>query len=680
MNLDLWWDNIVAYSLQIGLLVALAALVPALLRLRLPGARLAYWQILLAVCLLLPALRSWKRVVIVDDTPMVSKPLAVAQFIQLAPARGLPRTEIALLLLAAGAVIRLGWLAVGFRRLRRYRRNSRPFSATQPWRTRAELRVSNDVSGPVTFGYRRPVVLLPGSFQELAPRMQDAIICHEILHVERRDWVFTVAEELVRAVFWFHPAIWWLLGEIQLSREQAVDRKVIELTQARDPYVDALLAIAGAHPQFDLAPAPLFLRKRHLKQRVVSILKEVRMSRTRLISALAAGLGMLAAACWFVTGTFPLAASPQIVRDAPGITVDIGAAQLMHRVPVGYPEDARKKGVQGAVTVEATLDGSGTVTDARVISGPQELRRGAVQSVFEWHFTKDAANSTRLVTIDFRLPPPGSLEPIGGVIGGVPGGVAGGVPGGVIGNFEYKRQGFTMAGQESESRQREIAAVEAKLKALASQQQQPDAQREAQIEEMKAKLVKMAEMAGRNSGGAPNTRTLKRISITGLPDSARDELRLPVHIGDALTEQSVAAAREAVSKYDPHLRFNFRVAANGDSYIDIGVPGAATLEPAAADGPRIKVGGNVQSAKLRSQPRPVYPPEAKQARISGVVHLMAIIAVDGTVKRLEVMDGHPLLVPSALDAVRQWVYEPTYLNGEPVEIETQIDVNFTLSQ
>ena len=85
----------------------------------------------------------------------------------------------------------------------------------------------------------------------------------------RRDWLFTVAEELVRAVFWFHPAIWWLLGEIQLAREQAVDRRVIEITQSRDPYMDALLAMAGARPQLDLAPAPLFLRKRHLKQRVV---------------------------------------------------------------------------------------------------------------------------------------------------------------------------------------------------------------------------------------------------------------------------------------------------------------------------------------------------------------------------------------------------------------------------
>ena len=87
-----------------------------------------------------------------------------------------------------------------------------------------------------------------------------------------------------------------------------MDREVIELTKSRDQYVDALLAIAGATYRLDLAPAPLFLRKRHLKQRVVSILKEVRMSKTRSVSALAAGLGILAAACWFVTAAFPLMA------------------------------------------------------------------------------------------------------------------------------------------------------------------------------------------------------------------------------------------------------------------------------------------------------------------------------------------------------------------------------------
>jgi len=95
---------------------------------------------------------------------------------------------------------------------------------------------------------------------------------------------------------------------------------------------------------------------------------------------------------------------------------------------------------------------------------------------------------------------------------------------------------------------------------------------------------------------------------------------------------------------------------------------------------RIRVGGNVQQAKLLKQPKPIYPPLAKQARIQGVVRFTAIIGKDGTIQNLQLVTGHPLLVPSAQEAVKQWVYQPTLLNGEPVEVITQIDVNFTLSQ
>lgn len=94
---------------------------------------------------------------------------------------------------------------------------------------------------------------------------------------------------------------------------------------------------------------------------------------------------------------------------------------------------------------------------------------------------------------------------------------------------------------------------------------------------------------------------------------------------------------------------------------------------------RIRVGGNVQSAKLIRQPKPVYPPLAKQARIQGTVRFTAIIGKDGTIQNLQLISGHPLLVPSATEAVKQWVYQPTQLNGEAVEVVTQIDVNFTLS-
>jgi len=95
---------------------------------------------------------------------------------------------------------------------------------------------------------------------------------------------------------------------------------------------------------------------------------------------------------------------------------------------------------------------------------------------------------------------------------------------------------------------------------------------------------------------------------------------------------------------------------------------------------RIRVGGNVQQAKLIRQPKPVYPPLARQARIQGTVRFNAIIGRDGTIQNLQLVTGHPLLVPSAQDAVKQWVYQPTLLNGEPVEVITIIDVNFTLSQ
>ena len=106
--------------------------------------------------------------------------------------------------------------------------------------------------------------------------------------------------------------------------------------------------------------------------------------------------------------------------------------------------------------------------------------------------------------------------------------------------------------------------------------------------------------------------------------------------------------------------------------------------PIAPDDPnkkkRISVGGSVQQAMLVRRVEPIYPPLARQIRHSGQVRLHALIAVDGTIASLEVMDGDPLLVRSALDAVGQWRYQPTLLNGSPVEVETVITVVYTLNQ
>ena len=77
---------------------------------------------------------------------------------------------------------------------------------------------------------------------------------------------------------------------------------------------------------------------------------------------------------------------------------------------------------------------------------------------------------------------------------------------------------------------------------------------------------------------------------------------------------------------------------------------------------------------------PTYPPLARAARIQGQVLLQAMISKQGTIENLRVLAGHPMLVPAAIEAVRQWRYRPNILNNEPVEVETQITVNFGLGE
>jgi len=109
------------------------------------------------------------------------------------------------------------------------------------------------------------------------------------------------------------------------------------------------------------------------------------------------------------------------------------------------------------------------------------------------------------------------------------------------------------------------------------------------------------------------------------------------------------------------------------------IGGAAGPPPPRPAQSRIRQGGAVTAASLINKVNPVYPPLARQTRVAGTVRLHAIISKQGTVQQLEVLSGHPLLVQSALDAVRQWRYRPTLLNGEPVEVDTTIDVIFSLA-
>ena len=109
-----------------------------------------------------------------------------------------------------------------------------------------------------------------------------------------------------------------------------------------------------------------------------------------------------------------------------------------------------------------------------------------------------------------------------------------------------------------------------------------------------------------------------------------------------------------------------------------GAANAALPPPPKAGSKRIQLGGQLEEARLVHFVKPSCPPLARAAHLSGTVKLHAVIGEDGTVRELQAISGPPLLIPATLDAVKQWRYQPTLLNGEPYEVETFISVIFRL--
>ncbi len=149
--------------------------------------------------------------------------------------------------------------------------------------------------------------------------------------------------------------------------------------------------------------------------------------------------------------------------------------------------------------------------------------------------------------------------------------------------------------------------------------------------------------------------------------------------GQRLTEAQLERVIADLKALDPTFQVSRSLFSTPDSSTGYGLRlrvdvGVRTL-PA-----QIRVGGSVQAANLIHSVDPVYPPLAKQARIQGTVRFNVVVAKDGTVEKVQLISGHPLMVEAARDAVKQYRYRPTMLNGEPISVTTQVDVNFTLNR
>jgi TonB family protein len=350
----------------------------------------------------------------------------IVDFVPAAPLIPIEWSRVAatLLLAVAGvAVIRLTWIAVGLTRLRVIRQRSEPLlplpsfvaDLSSRLQTSAAIHVSDDVACPVTLGFRVPLILLPKRALDHPAAVQRAIICHELLHVRRRDWLRTLLEQMWSALLWFHPAAHVLLSRIGLMREAVVDEETIRITADRRAYAQALLAFA--EPALTPLPVMHLIRPRHLPRRIALIAQEVRMSRRHSITALAAALFLVALATGATARRLPLefpfalAALPSTptVQEAfkPGNGVTL--PRVTKQVRPQYTAAAMKQKIQGSVQIEMVVSTDGEPTDlkvARSLDAEYGLDEAALRAAAEWRFEpgrKDGKPVPVIITLELTF-------------------------------------------------------------------------------------------------------------------------------------------------------------------------------------------------------------------------------------------------------------------------------------
>lgn len=191
---------------------------------------------------------------------------------------------------------------------------------------------------------------------------------------------------------------------------------------------------------------------------------------------------------------------------------------------------------------------------------------------------------------------------------------------------------------------------------------------------------------GQSSEQQPAPMQRQRIERTqAFSEFQADRLQSPARIPDRIAEvHDPPGALELAQAGPPGLGVPGGTGPNNALMRMLEPARPSVPTPAAAARPpeikqRVVVGGVVQQAMAVSQPQPVYPDLARRTRISGIVRLTAVISENGTIEELRVIEGHSMLVPAALDAVKRWRYRPTILNGVPVKVETNVEVHFTLN-
>ena len=541
------------------------------------------------------------------------------------------RLPLVVLLWTAGVLLLALHLLYGWLRVRHIRTRSwvyamdrwpeavlhaaRRFGSPQ----RVRLLVSSLVDVPAVIGVLRPAIVVPASaLAGLPPAHLEAILIHELAHIRRGDYLVNVVQCVVEVLLFYHPAVWWVSGQIRREREHCCDDVAAALCADRIAYARALTSLEELRIRTPL-PA-VGADGGELLHRIRRLIAPHSVTEPRVSGGFAMGviftIALVALNAHF--GSLPAAAEPAEDQRQPAQAVSpVPAVMEVIEVVPEPPATPRRPRPAGRTQV-VTTGLSGVVRDQTggVIPGatvtvslsPETTARTAITNARGEFVFADLKEGSYQLTVSL----PGFRTTRGSIH------LASGQTSSVVVRLDvgHLAETVTVSSPSTPARPAQPAARQ-----VPANPQTPSEYFDA---------AKILYEQGRSDEAVVMTRGALELLRSAMPE-------IPIEVNP-----------EAVQSAD------------------------RALNPSAP----IRVGGSIMEPRKIRHVSPVYPPDAAAAGIVGVVVLEAVIARDGSVKDLTVLTSVPVFEEAALAAVRQWRFTPTLLNGMPVEVAMTVTINF----
>ena len=508
---------------------------------------------------------------------------------------------------------------------------------------------------PTVIGWMKPVVLLPvASLTGFSELQIEALLAHELAHIRRNDYLVSVLQSMVEAVLFYHPVVWWVSRQVRRERECCCDQLAARICGDRVAYARALSVLEEKRrllPEMALGANGGLLTMRI--KRLLGYREEIISGSLAWVFLLALTVAAGGSIVVRLAHAETAPAGTKLAQAAAGSQSSTPASQTGEQAPLsqgqdGVAQNAKSSAVDhsGASVAQTTnaqgedLKPNSAAADREQLNEAQRVLQKAMLSISDAKVRKQLDDVRRQLN-----------------------------------DSQLRRQ--LQAAREALAKQKSPEAqqhMDAARKQLENQRQLLELEAKA-MEELRTRLnspefrkqIAQARAAAANIDSAEYRKQLEEIR------KRANEFNTP-EFQERLKKQVDEAQRRAVAAREDSSKL---LAANGTPAI----PAASGPEPQAESTPApagpMKVAAKIMAGQIIKRVDPIYPPVAKASQVQGTVVLSAIIGKDGSVEKLIVVSGPPMLIRSAIDAVSQWQYKPFLLNGQPIEVATTINVNYT---